>query len=192
MALWYQDLRGVGMAEKKKAKANSKNAGRRDYYQERIEPRLDEIKKWYSIGVSEEQVYKNLGVGRTTYYKYKKSKPELQEAIKAGVMPIVVQVRSALVKSALGYTYTEKKTYIKNEPTADGKTKPVTYEEITERYAQPNVASCNLLLKNLDKDNWANDPQAMRMRELELKHKKQVAENNIFLPICGEEEEGNK
>lgn len=179
------------MAEKK-AKENPKNAGRKDYYKERIEPRLAEIKEWYSIGVSEEQVYKNLGVGRTTYYKYKKSKPELQEAIRAGVIPIVVKVRSALVKSALGFTYTEKKTYIKNEPTADGKTKPVTYEEITERYAQPNVASCNLLLKNLDKDNWANDPQAMRMRELELKHKKQVAENNIFLPICGEEEGGDK
>ena len=191
MALWYQDIRGVIMAEKK-AKDNPKNAGRKDYYKERIEPRLTEIKEWYSIGVSEEQVYKNLGVGRTTFYKYKKSKPELQEAIRSGVIPIVVKVRSALVKSALGFTYTEKKTYIKQEPDGTGKIKPVSYEEITERYAQPNVASCNLLLKNLDKDNWANDPQAMRMRELELKHKKQVAENNIFLPIGGEEEGGNK
>ena len=103
------------MAEKK-AKENPKNAGRKDYYKERIEPRLAEIKEWYSIGVSEEQVYKNLGVGRTTYYKYKKSKPELQEAIRSGVIPIVVKVRSALVKSALGFTYPEKKPYIKQEP----------------------------------------------------------------------------
>ena len=179
------------MAEKK-AKENPKNAGRKDYYKERIEPRLAEIKEWYSIGVSEEQVYKNLGVGRTTYYKYKKSKPELQEAIRSGVIPIVVKVRSALVKSALGFTYTEKKTYIKQEPDGTGNIKPVSYEEITERYAQPNVASCNLLLKNLDKDNWANDPQAMRMRELELKQKTEGAENNILLPICGEEEGGNE
>ena len=92
MALWYQDLRGVIMAEKK-AKDNPKNAGRKDYYKERIEPRLAEIKEWYSIGVSEEQVYKNLGVGRTTFYKYKKSKPELQEAIRSGITSLQTLTR---------------------------------------------------------------------------------------------------
>lgn len=183
------------MAEKKdkEKKENPKNAGRKDYYNERIKPRLKEIKEWYSIGVSEEQVIKNLGIGRTTFYKYKKSEPELQETIKAGVIPVVVAVRSALLKSALGYTYTERKVYTKNEPGSDGKNKPVSYEEITEKYSGPNVASCNLLLKNLDKDNWANDPQTLKMRELELKHKKQMAENNIFRPYeeSGESEDKN-
>lgn len=172
-----------------KEKTATKPTGRKDHYTTRIKPRLKEIKEWYSLGVSEEQIYKNLGVGKTTWYKYKGTEPELQETIQAGVIPMVVKVRSALVKSALGYTYTEKKTYIKKEPTPEGETRSVAYEEITERYAQPNVASCNLLLKNLDKNNWANDPQAMRMRELELKHKKQVAENNIFIPY---EQEGNE
>lgn len=156
-----------------KAKAQSR-PGRNDYYNERIKPRLNEIKEWYSIGLSEEQIYRNLGVGKTTWYKYKGTEPDLQDAIKAGVIPIVVKVRSALVQSALGFTYTERKLYVK-----DG----TEYEEISERYSPPNVASCNLILKNLDKDNWANDPQAMKMRQLELKHKEQIAKNNIFIPI---------
>lgn len=166
-----------------KSKKNPKGAGRVDYWGERIQPRLKEIEEWYSIGLDDRQVYTNLGVGRTTFYKYKKEKTELQEAIQKGVVPIVIKVRSALVKSALGFTYTEKKTYIKNEPTPEGKPKQVQYQEIIERYNPPNVASCNLLLKNLDSDNWANDPQALEMRRLELKHKKQMAENAIFLPV---------
>ena len=157
-----------------KEETPKRKTGRNDYYTERIKPRLKEIKEWYSIGLSEDQIYRNLGVGKTTWYKYKGTEPELQEAIKAGVIPIVIKVKSALVKSALGFTYTERRVFIKEGAEC---------EEICEKYSPPNVASCNLLLKNLDKDNWANDPQAMKMRQLELKHKQQIANNNIFLPV---------
>lgn len=175
------------MAREKANDPESKR-GRKDYYTDRIKPRLNEIKEWCAYGLNEEQIYRNLGIGKTTWYKYKAEKPELQEAIKTGSIPLVIKVRSALVNSALGYTYTEKKTYIKQEPDGTGKIKPVSYEEITERYAQPNVASCNLLLKNLDRDNWANDPQSLKMRQLELKHKEQVAKNNVFMPVESENE----
>ena len=48
-----------------------------------------------------------------------------------------------------------------------------TRKEVIQKYAQPDVASINLLLKNYDKENWANDPQVIELRkkELELKEK---------------------
>ena len=144
------------MADKKnkEKKENPKNAGRKDYYTERIKPRLNEIKEWYSIGVSEEQVIKNLGIGRTTYYKYKKSEPELQETIKAGVIPVVVAVRSALLKSALGFSYTETKTYI-GYPDKNGNRK--TRKEITETVVPPNVTACMAWLNNRKPEQWKWD-----------------------------------
>lgn len=168
--------------------AGKNKQGRKNYYEERIKPRLKEIEEWYSLGVSEEQVYKNLGVTRSTWYKHKAEQEELKEAIKRGCMPVIIKVRSALYKSALGFTYTERKVYKKKEPTGDGNFKEVGYEEISEKYAPPNVASCNLLLKNLDKENWANDPQMLKMKELELKHKQQVLESSVFEDESGENE----
>ncbi len=166
--------------------AGKGKVGRTDLYEANIKPRLKEIEEWFSLGVSEQQIYKNLGVGKSTWYARKADKPELQEAIKRGCMPVIVKVRSALYKSALGFTYTERKLYTKAEPAGDGKTREVSYEEIIERYSPPNVASCNLLLKNLDKENWANDPQLLKMKELELKHKQQVLESSMF----NDDEEG--
>ena len=157
--------------------------GRMDYYETRIKPRLKEIKEWISIGVSEQQIYNNLGVGHTTWYKAKSKQPELQQVIKEGSLPVIIKVRSALYKSALGFTYTERKVYEKPDANGDSH----QFVEITEKYIPPNVASCNLLLKNLDKDNWANDPQALRMKELELKHKQQVAESAIFNEVDNDE-----
>ena len=156
--------------------AGKGKVGRENYYEERIKPRLKEIEEWFALGVSEEQIYKNLGVKRATWYKHKAEQEELREAIKKGCMPVIVKVRSALYKSAIGFTYTEKRVYSK--PGKDGNEQEVV--EIAEKYSPPNVASCNLLLKNLDRDNWANDPQMLRMKELELKHKKQVLESSIF------------
>lgn len=156
--------------------AGKGKVGRENYYEERIKPRLKEIEEWFALGVSEEQIYKNLGVKRATWYKHKAEQEELREAIKKGSMPVIVKVRSALYKSAIGFTYTERRVYSK--PDKDGNEQEVV--EISEKYSPPNVASCNLLLKNLDKENWANDPQMLKMKELELRHKKQVLESSIF------------
>lgn len=154
--------------------------GRQSYYKTRIEPRLKEIKEWLSLGLTEQQVYRNLGVGHSTWYAAKAKYPEFQEAIREGVLPVVIKVRSALYKSAVGFTYTERRVYQRPDKET-GEAQEVV--EISEKYSPPNVASCNLLLKNLDKDNWANDPQSLRLRELELKHKQQMAESALFSEV---------
>ena len=44
----------------------------------------------------------------------------------------------------------------------------------------PDVAALNLALKNYDPDNWANDPQMLKIREKELKLREKQVENNTW------------
>ena len=79
---------------------------------------------------------------------------------------MVERGRSALIMSAVGFEHDERKKII-----VRGK---VVREEVTTKYYPPNMAAINMLLKNYDPENWANDPQMLKIRqeELELQRKK--------------------
>lgn len=145
-------------------------AGRKSKYFTHVEPYLTEISEW-SESMTESQIAQKLGVGKTAWNDYKRKYPKLTEAVKKGRQNLVVELKGVLINKARGYTYEEKKIITDS----DGYTR----KEVTQRYAHPDVAAINLLLKNYDKDNWSNDPQAMEIKrqELELK-KKQIEVNN--------------
>lgn len=138
--------------------------GRKNKYYTYVKPHLKEIPELLQI-MTEEQVAKKLGVAYSSWNKYKKEFTELTEVIKKGNTDLVGELKSVLKKRAKGFQYEERKL-IKEHGV-------VVREEIYVKSALPDVASINLLLKNLDKDNWANDPQVieLRKRELELKEK---------------------
>lgn len=146
--------------------------GRKSVYDTHIKPRFDEILEWLRNGATEKQIYENLGIGKDAFYTYKREKAEFSELIKKGRESLVVQLRGALVKRAMGFEYKESKSYTKNE---DGKITEYT-EEYT-RTALPDVAALNLCLKNYDRDNWANDPQMLDLKKQELEIKRQNAES---------------
>lgn len=145
-------------------------AGRKSKYFTHVEPYLTEISEW-AESMTENQIAQKLGVGKTAWNDYKRKYPKLTEAVKKGRQNLVVELRGVLINKARGYTYEEKKIITDSEG--------YTRKEVTQRYAHPDVAAINLLLKNYDKDNWSNDPQAMEIKrqELELK-KKQIEVNN--------------
>jgi hypothetical protein len=147
--------------------------GRKSLYDTVIKPRINEIKRWLQNGATEKQVCDALGISHDTFYKYKRENAEFCEIIKNSRQNLVDELRGALVKRALGFEYTEKKHYIKNE---DGKT--IEYIEETTKPALPDVAALNLCLKNYDPDNWANDPQLLKLRRDELELRKQIADSN--------------
>lgn len=147
--------------------------GRKSVYDTIIKPRFDDILVWIKNGATEKQVYENLGIKKDAFYKYKKEKAEFNELLKKGRQNLVLELRGALVKKALGFTYTEKKTYTKKE---EGKI--TEYNEETEKKALPDVAALNLCLKNYDLDNWSNDPQNLRLKEKELELKREIAEKD--------------
>ena len=145
--------------------------GRKDSYETKIKPRFDEIREWLINGASDENIYNNLGICKATYYKYLKEKTDFLNLIKNGRISIVAELRSALIKKAKGFDYTESKIIEREDPDTGDIIKTV---ETYNKKSLPDVAALNLALKNYDPDNWSNDPQgdAIRREELELKKKK--------------------
>lgn len=141
--------------------------GRPDKFKTHIEPYLDEISEM-ALTMTERQIAETLDIGYTTFRKYKKEYPILKDILKKGRRTLVKELRSTLIMSARGFHYEESKQIKENGI--------VVREEVYNKYAKPDVASLNLLLKNYDEDNWANDPQMLKIRQKELELQKQKAE----------------
>ena len=87
-------------------------AGRNGKYETHVKPFFDKIEKMLNEGASEEQVAKALGVSYSSFNNYKNKFPELNELCTKPRTELIGELRSALVKKALGFTYEEKKQYI--------------------------------------------------------------------------------
>lgn len=149
--------------------------GRKDAYETKIKPRFDEIREWLINGASDENIYRNLGISYQTFYKHLNEKTEFSELIKNGRVAIVAQLRSALIKKAMGFEYQESKIIEREDPDTGEKVKTV---ETYNKKALPDVAALNLALKNYDPDNWSNDPQGDKIKREELELKKQKLEKD--------------
>lgn len=144
-------------------------------YQLHVEPYLDKIEQMALI-MTEEQIAESLGVSYSTFRRYKGENQQLQAALKRGRKDLVLELKSALIKKAKGYEVLETNTV--REAGLDGELTVTKYEEKVKHFG-PDVAAINLLLKNYDRDNWANDPQMMEIRKKELElREKQIEENN--------------
>ena len=133
--------------------------GRPNKYNTHVEPYLDKIKEM-ALTMTEKQIAQSLGVAYSSFMEYKKQYSELSESLKKGRQDLVIELKSALIKKALGFEYSEKKTVKEGGV--------VVREEVTVKHTQPDVAALNLLLKNYDAEHWANDPQMLKIRKKEL------------------------
>ena len=149
-----------------------KKAGRKGKYETHIKPFFDKIDKLLNDGASEKQVAEALGVSYPAWNKYKQEYTELRELCNKPRTKLIDDLRSALIKKALGMKVETKKIYSKKDE--DGK--EVKYTEITIDELPPDVAAINLALKNYDRENWANDPQSLAIKREELALKKELAE----------------
>lgn len=138
---------------------------RPDKYKTHVEPYLDKIQEMCLI-MTEAQIAETLGVSLSAWKRYKSHYEPLRASLKKGRKDLVMELKSTLIKKAKGFNYEETKTTKERVPGEDKLT--VTKEEVFKKYAAPDVAALNLLLKNYDKDNWANDPQMMEIRKKEL------------------------
>lgn len=163
--------------------------GRKNKYDTHIVPFFPQISEWLKNGATERQIAEKLGVAYSTFNDYKVKNPELMELLEKGRRNLVAELRGTLVKRAMGFDYTEKKTVKEHVELPDHiraflldngftqeqlDTTRLVKTEISQKHALPDVAALNLALKNYDKDNWANDPQNLEIRkkELELKEKR--------------------
>lgn len=147
-------------------------AGRNGKYETHIKPFFDEIEKLLNNGASEKQVAESLGISYASWNNYKKDYPEFKELCQKPRTTLVEDLRSALVKRALGFTYEEKKQYITEGE--DGKKKKHT--EITTKQALPDTTAIFGAL-NIYDPSYVKDKKAHELKEQELELRRQIAES---------------
>ena len=148
----------------------------RNAYDEYIKPRLAEITEWVKAGATVAEAANALGVSESTLYKYKSERQELAEAFRNGRAKVIIEVRRALLKKALGYDYEEKKQYSKKDD--NGET--VTYTEIVTKHQPPSETAGAMILRNYDPTWRDKDSTTVDLQKQELELKKAIAQDNAF------------
>lgn len=118
---------------------------------------LLKLEAWARDGLTDEQIAHNMGIRRSTLYEWTKKFLVISNALKKGKEVVDIQVENALLKRALGYSYTEitKERVIDYDP----KTGEVTgsHMEITKevtKEVQPDVTAQIFWLKNRKPEVW--------------------------------------
>lgn len=149
---------------------------KRDKYETHVKPHLDRVRKWVEQGASEKQIAQELGVAYSTFRLYKEREPALSAALKESRRPLVEELRSALVRRALGYEYREKKEYVKTDPDTG---RPTKYVEITTKVALPDLTAIFGALNIYDED-YVRDRANYALRKADLELRKAQAEAANF------------
>lgn len=122
---------------------NKKGNGK--YHEWITEEGLLKIEGWARDGLIDKQIAHNIGITEQTLNNWKKRYPSLFESLKRGKEVVDRQVENALLKRALGYTYTETKT----EESEQG-----TKITRTEKEVVPDTTAQIFWLKNRKPLEW--------------------------------------
>ena len=150
--------------------------GRPNKYDSHIKPYLKQIAEWKRNGATDEQICEQLDVSKSVYYDAKAKYSEFSEILKNSKAMFISDLRGELARLAFKHTLSTVKVYTKN----DEKGNPITYREKTEKEVDGDIAAIHLLLKNLDRDHWADNPLGLELKKQELELRRVIAEANNF------------
>lgn len=146
-------------------------AGRSNKYDTHIKPHFEKIDKMLNEGASEKQVAENLGVSYPAWNNYKTQHPEFKELCSKPRQPLIEDLRSALVKKALGFEYEEMKVYTVEDE--DGNKKK--HIEKVKKYCPPDTTAIFGALNIYDPD-YVKDKKQYELKQKELELRKMMAE----------------
>ncbi len=127
---------------------------------------LLKLEAWARNGLTDEQIANNMGISVATLYNYKRDHLEILESLKRGKEVVDIEVENALLKRALGYTFTEvTKERIYNKETEQAEF-VVTKEVIKE--VQPDTTAQIFWLKNRKPDEWRDKKETELSGELKM------------------------
>lgn len=155
--------------------SDKKKAGRKGKYETHVLPNFDKIEKMLNEGASEKQCAEALGVSYPAWNNYKKDYPAFGELCSKPRTKLIENLRSALVKRALGFTYEEKEQYIVKD--VDGNKKIST--KIFTKQALPDTTAIFGALNIYDPD-YVKDKKAHELKEQELELRRMKAELEDF------------
>lgn len=160
--------------------------GRKSVYETHIQPHLDDIKKAVSAGATISEIAKALDVAESTLNKYKAEKKELADAFARGREKVVIEIKAALLKKALGFNYDEEKRVGRKDKNGEN----IILVEKYTRYCPPSETAAGMLLRNYDKEWRDTDSNSVEMRQQEHDLRKAIAEaNNFDLNLTGEKDD---
>jgi len=152
--------------------------GRPTKYDTHIKPYFKEIKEAFDRGVDEKEIAKSLGISKAAWINYKNKYLDFADLLKRDddkTKEILQRLDSALLKSAEGFEYQEKKQYI----TEDENGKKKKHTEIYTKYAPPNPTAIFGALNRFDPD-YKKDKAYYDLKKQELELKKMLADANNF------------
>lgn len=139
-----------------------------------VEPKLTLVEGWAREGLTDEQISKNLGISKTSLYKYKEEHIELFELLKKGKEIIDYEVENALLKKALGFKETVKKAIkVKNVEYDNGRRLKETEDIVMvdeEIFVQPDTTAQIFWLKNRKPDRWRDKQVVESNNTIEVKN----------------------
>lgn len=97
------------------------------------------LEGWARDGLTDEQLAEKIGIAVSTLYDWKNKFLDISEALKKGKEIVDMEVENALLKRALGYSYTEVMT----EESTEG-----TKRRETVKFIPPDTTAQIFWLKN--------------------------------------------
>ena len=99
---------------------------------EEVKDKLILVEGWARDGLIDEQIANNLGISKTTFYKFKDEHSELSELLKKGKEVVDYQVENALLKNALEGNVTAQIYWLNNRKPKQWKNKRENIESNSE------------------------------------------------------------
>lgn len=149
---------------------------------------LEKVREMSENGHTKDKIAKHFGVSRQTFYEYEKLEPSIARAVESGRSVVVEELKSAMLKRAVGFQYEEKKVTTQQIEYENGGVivpAKLIRTEVTTKTALPEVGAGLLLLQHWDTDKngktkWSKDPAALEIKEKELELKQQRLENETW------------
>jgi hypothetical protein len=137
-----------------------------------VKDRFPDIIAWLEQGFTEAQIFRSLGIGKTTWEAYKHKYSELAELLKNARAKQIVEVENSLFKNATGYYYYEEDARKVKDSEGNERLEKVTLK----KFKGPETAAACFFLKNRDKKNWTDNPQLIDIRREELEIRRKTAD----------------
>ena len=135
--------------------------GRKNKYRSHVEPRFDTIQGLLRSGHTEKSIAKSLGVGVSSWERYKKEIKEFRELVKKSVTDSTALVVNAMHKRATGYEYEEVQITFTSPPQGrKGKQGQAAAQQRvikkTTKHVSPDTAAGVYWTTNRDPEHWKN------------------------------------
>ena len=118
---------------------------------------LDKVRKMKEEGRTDKEISKYLNINYATFYKWKKEKEELKEALIIGENVVVEKVKNRLIDLCLGFNYNEVKQKQETRRDKNGNILDrKDIQEVTVKKVLPSIQAIVFYLKNKCPDEFVD------------------------------------